>query len=84
MKHAVFITGAATGLGAATAEEFAEHGWEVFAAGHVAPGAASHGIPIKLDVTDSESCAAAARQVAAHTDGLGAVINFAGPHRQAR
>ena len=36
------------------------------------------GIPITLDVTDSESCAAAARKVAAHSDGLGAVINFAG------
>jgi NAD(P)-dependent dehydrogenase (short-subunit alcohol dehydrogenase family) len=78
VKHTVFITGAATGLGAVTAEEFADHGWEVFAGGHVRPGAASHGIPITLDVTDSESCAAAARHVAAHTDGLGAVINFAG------
>lgn len=78
MKRAVFITGAASGLGAVTAEEFADHGWEVFAAGHVTPGAASHGIPITLDVTDSGSCAAAAREVAALTDGLGAVINFAG------
>lgn len=78
MRHTVFITGAATGLGAATAEEFVQHGWQVFAAGHVTPGAASQGIPITLDVTDSESCAAAAREVAAHTDGLGAVINFAG------
>lgn len=78
MEHTVFITGAAAGLGAATAQEFAEHGWQVFAAGHVRPGAALHGIPITLDVTDSDSCAAAAREVAAHTDGLGAVINFAG------
>lgn len=78
MRHTLFITGGATGLGAATAEEFAEHGWQVFAAEHVRAGAASHGIPITLDVTDSDSCAAAAREVAAHTDGLGAVINFAG------
>lgn len=78
MKRTVFTTGAASGLGAVTAEEFADHGWEVFAAGHVTPGAASHGIPITLDVTDSDSCAAAAREVAALTDGLGAVINFAG------
>jgi NAD(P)-dependent dehydrogenase (short-subunit alcohol dehydrogenase family) len=78
MRHTAFITGAAVGLGAATAEEFAAHGWQVFAAGHVTPGAASLGIPITLDVTDSESCAAAAREVATHTDGLGAVINFAG------
>lgn len=78
MKRTVFITGAASGLGAVKAEEFADHGWEVFAAGHVTPGAAPHGIPITLDVTDCDSCAAAAREVAAHTDGLGAVINFAG------
>jgi len=78
MKHTVFITGAARGLGAATAEEFVKQGWEVFAADLVAPAAAPHQIPIMLDVTDSDSCAAAAREVAAHTDGLGAVINFAG------
>lgn len=78
MRHIVFITGAASGLGAATAEVFAKEGWEVFAADLVAPAAAPHRIPITLDVTDSESCAAAARAVAAHTDGLGAVINFAG------
>jgi len=78
MRQTVFITGAASGLGAATAEVFAGHGWEVFAADIVAPGATSRGIPITVDVTDSESCAAAAREVAAHTDGLGAVINFAG------
>jgi NAD(P)-dependent dehydrogenase (short-subunit alcohol dehydrogenase family) len=42
------------------------------------PVAAPRRIPITLDVTDSESCAAAAREVVTHTDGLGAVINFAG------
>ncbi len=78
MRHTVFITGAAVGLGAATAEEFAKHGWEVFAADLVAPAAASQRIPIMLNVTDSDSCAAAARVVAEHTEGLGAVINFAG------
>ena len=61
VRHTVFITGAAGGLGAATAEEFAKHGWEVFAADLVAPAAASQRIPITLDVTDSDSCAAAAR-----------------------
>ncbi|MFZ0831929.1 MAG: SDR family NAD(P)-dependent oxidoreductase [Mycobacterium sp.] len=78
MKHSVLITGAGTGLGAATAEEFEQRGWQVFAGGHVTTRGAAHGMPITLDVTDSRSCAAAARQVAAHTDGLGAVINFAG------
>ncbi len=53
MRQTVFVTGAASGLGAATAEEFARHGWEVFAADLVAPAPASHRIPITLDVTDS-------------------------------
>ena len=60
MRHTVFITGAAVGLGAAIAEEFAKQGGEVFAADLVAPAAASHRISIMLNVTDSDSCAAAA------------------------
>lgn len=78
MKQAVLITGAAGGLGAATAQEFAAHDWVVFAAGRHPPGAGEGRIPITLDVTESESCAAAAEEIATRTDGLGAVINFAG------
>ena len=79
MQHTVFITGAASGLGAATAEEFAQHGLAGLRRRTSSRrGPPRSGIPITLDVTDSDSCAAAAREVAAHTDGLGAVINFAG------
>lgn len=78
MKHSVLITGAAGGLGAATAQEFADHDWVVFAAGRHPPAAGERRIPITLDVTESESCAAAAKKIATRTDGLGAVINFAG------
>jgi NAD(P)-dependent dehydrogenase (short-subunit alcohol dehydrogenase family) len=78
MNRSVLITGAAGGLGAATAEEFADHGWDVFAADLVAPVANSRQIPIALDVTDNESCAAAAQEITRYTGGLGAVVNFAG------
>jgi NAD(P)-dependent dehydrogenase (short-subunit alcohol dehydrogenase family) len=77
LKNTVLITGATGALGSATAKEFVAHGWEVFAAAR-SPVPAPGCVPVELDVTDSESCVAAARQVAAHTDGLGAVINFAG------
>jgi len=78
MMRTVLITGASGGLGAATADEFAEHGWQVFAAARRPQPPGPGRVPISLDVTDSQSCAAAAREVAQHTDGLGAVINFAG------
>jgi NAD(P)-dependent dehydrogenase (short-subunit alcohol dehydrogenase family) len=72
----VFVTGAAGGLGGATARLFEERGWTVFAADLVAPRV---GVPVTLDVTDTSSCAAAAKQVAdAAPDGLDAVVNFAG------
>jgi len=75
----VLITGAAGGLGAATAKAFAARGWHVFAADITAPTADSpNSTPIAIDVTDSDSCAAAAHEIGAHTAGLGAVINFAG------
>lgn len=78
MNRSVLITGAAGGLGAATAEEFAGHGWDVFAADLVAPAPNSRQIPIALDVTDNASCEAAARDITRHTDRLSAVVNFAG------
>jgi NAD(P)-dependent dehydrogenase (short-subunit alcohol dehydrogenase family) len=72
----ILITGAGGGLGGATAQLFAERGWQVFGADVVAPAA---GVPVHLDVTDMASCVAAAKQVVeAAPSGLGAVVNFAG------
>jgi NAD(P)-dependent dehydrogenase (short-subunit alcohol dehydrogenase family) len=72
----VLVTGAAGGLGGATARLFHERGWQVFAA-DVAP--TDVGTPVTLDVTDPLSCEAAAKQVAdAAPLGLDAVVNFAG------
>jgi NAD(P)-dependent dehydrogenase (short-subunit alcohol dehydrogenase family) len=73
---AVLITGAAGGLGGATARLFDDRGWTVYAA-DVAPARA--GVAVTLDVTDPASCAAAAKQIAdASPRGLHAVVNFAG------
>ena len=72
----VLITGAAGGLGGATAQLFHERGWTVYAADVVTPAV---GVPVALDVTDPASCAAAAKQIAeASPSGLDAVVNFAG------
>lgn len=76
--RSVLITGAGGGLGGRTAALFAERGWTVFAADLRPPIAAAGIVPVRLDVTDPESCAAAAETVAARVAGLDAVINFAG------
>jgi NAD(P)-dependent dehydrogenase (short-subunit alcohol dehydrogenase family) len=82
-KGNVFITGAASGIGAATTRLLAHDGYTVFAGVHKEAGDLDL-IPgvrqISIDVTDPASVAEAARSVAAGTgtDGLVAVINNAG------
>lgn len=78
MTGSVLITGATGGLGGATAAYFAELGWTVYAADLVPPAPAPGIVPVALDVTDPESCTAAAASVAEQTSGLDAVVNFAG------
>ncbi|MGN6606867.1 MAG: SDR family NAD(P)-dependent oxidoreductase [Jatrophihabitans sp.] len=78
MHRSVLITGAAGGLGAATAERFVAGGWQVFAADLKAPADRPGLVGLELDVTSGASCAAAADRIASHTEGLGAVVNFAG------
>lgn len=78
MPSSVLITGAGGGLGGVTTELFATRGWTVFAADLKPPTAAANIVTIALDVTSSESCAAAAKEIAEHVPGLDAVVNFAG------
>ena len=82
-KGSVFITGAATGIGAATTKRLAEAGYRVFAGVHREAGslAGIHGVQrVPIDVTDPAAVENAAKVVAEATggDGLRAVINNAG------
>ncbi|MBS0362592.1 MAG: SDR family oxidoreductase [Proteobacteria bacterium] len=66
MTQTIFITGASTGLGRATAELFAAKGWKVFATMRNPDGAGDLGkvagvTLLKLDVTKPDQVAAAAK-----------------------
>jgi NAD(P)-dependent dehydrogenase (short-subunit alcohol dehydrogenase family) len=82
-KGNVFITGAATGIGAATTRRLAEAGYRVFAGVHQEAGSLARipGVqPVAIDVTDPSSVENAAKVVDETTGGSGlrAVINNAG------
>jgi NAD(P)-dependent dehydrogenase (short-subunit alcohol dehydrogenase family) len=82
-KGNIFITGAATGIGAATTRRLAEAGYRVFAGVHreTASLASIPGVqPVAIDVTDPAGVEKAAEVVAEAVggDGLRAVINNAG------
>src|SRR5690348_7976656 len=82
-KGAVFITGAATGIGAAATRRLAGAGYRVFAGVHreTASLASIPGVRlVAIDVTDSSGVEKAAKVVAEAVggDGLKAVINNAG------
>jgi len=93
-RRVCLITGAATGIGAACAREFAAHGWDLALswlddATHVqlldvATECEAHGVsPLlcHLDVTDDESCAAFAAAALQRYGRLDALINCAGTTR---
>jgi NAD(P)-dependent dehydrogenase (short-subunit alcohol dehydrogenase family) len=82
-KGNVFITGAATGIGAATTKRLAEAGYRVFAGLHTETGSlvGTPGVePVAIDVTDPATVEHAAKTVqeAVGKHGLRAVVNNAG------
>ena len=85
-RPAVVITGASTGIGAASAVELARRGFSVFAGvrkrcdGERLKAQSPHIVPLLLDVTDAGQIAAAAETVgrAVGDAGLAGLVNNAG------
>ncbi|RME07311.1 MAG: SDR family NAD(P)-dependent oxidoreductase, partial [Deltaproteobacteria bacterium] len=85
--RSVFITGAATGIGRATARLLDAKGWRVFAGvlpgqeiGPLCEGVSSRLTPIEIDITKDDLVRSAVQQVEAGVGkgGLSALINNAG------
>jgi len=84
--RSVFITGASTGIGRATALRLDGSGWRVFAgvrkeedAESLRAAASERLVPVFLDVTEPEQIAAAAARVEEESDdGLHGLVNNAG------
>ncbi|RTL59671.1 MAG: SDR family oxidoreductase [Hyphomicrobiales bacterium] len=86
-KRVAFITGAASGIGFATARELLSDGWRVAIAdleknlveeAHAALGGSADILPIALDVTDEAQATAAVAACEAKLGGLDGVVNSAG------
>jgi NAD(P)-dependent dehydrogenase (short-subunit alcohol dehydrogenase family) len=82
VSKAVLITGCSTGIGRATAERLAGHGWNVYATARrpesIADLEAKGCKTLALDVTDEASMQAAVRSVEEAEGGVGVLVNNAG------
>jgi NAD(P)-dependent dehydrogenase (short-subunit alcohol dehydrogenase family) len=78
----VAVTGAASGIGAATARLLAERGWRVACLDRDIEGArrtaGDHGLAVQVDVADEASVVAAFAKVAEAFGGLDALVTAAG------
>lgn len=78
----VLVTGAAGGLGRATARYLARQGFRVFAAdlrpAEIADAGPGQIVPVSLDVTDPASIEEAVAEVGRRSSGLAGVVHFAG------
>lgn len=78
------ITGTSRGIGLALTKEFAARGWKVYASARnpesadLAALASGTILPLRIDVTDPASIAAAKERIAADTGTLDLLINNAG------
>ena len=74
----VIVTGAAGGIGKATAQRFAEEGCQVASWDMKDGEAEENGIFQKVDVSDAESVEAAVQRVAEHWGAVNVLVNNAG------
>ena len=81
-KRSVLVTGASSGIGAASASLLLDRGWRVFAAARrlelMAPLAAQGAELLELDLSNAESRSDLAAQIANRVGNLDAVVNNAG------
>lgn len=78
MKPSILVTGAYGGMGKATAKALKELGFRVFALDKTVGDEEENIIPIKADITDKNSIKNAFDYISKMTDGLFAIIHFAG------
>ena len=78
MKPSILITGAYGGMGRATATALKKMGFRIFALDRTVGVAEEDIFPIEADITDAEGVKAAFLRVSEMTDGLFAIIHFAG------
>jgi NAD(P)-dependent dehydrogenase (short-subunit alcohol dehydrogenase family) len=82
VSKAVLITGCSSGIGRATAQRLAAHGWTVYASARrlesIADLEAAGCRTVALDVTDEDSMVAAVRTIEQTHGAVGVLINNAG------
>lgn len=78
MGPVALITGAASGIGGATASRFLDGGWEVAALDLRPVAAGDHVLPIAADLRNVSECRRAVSEAAAWHGRLDAVVNAAG------
>ena len=78
MKASVLVTGAYGGMGRATAKALKERGFRVFALDKTVGDEEENIVPIEADITDENSIKSAFDRIQKMTDGLLAIIHFAG------
>ena len=78
MKPSILITGAYGGMGRATAKALSAKGFLVFALDKTVGDGEESIVPIEADITDEGSVKNAFERVSSMTDGLFAIIHFAG------